>query len=922
MMVHSTLTRLGLFALMSSPGLTAPAGPVPVTPRASVACDDPNASWDQKGDAGCPICVDPEGMPEDVFWARCIPVAPAWFHVGTDQVWRRDHANLALEASDKKPQVDPKDIRARSEVYSIDGDKRFSGVLSQALGPVRLVSRDAPTIPDDALHQLLVDELKNGPRLQRLSPVLQDRDAEQPPIVGTDPALKATLPIVDIPLPLHIDPFPYPIEPNPLPRPRPLPRPIDPLPRPIKPFPILGPGPFLPKPILPGPVLPQPIEPIPILPPDDTMTTMKERRDIASNEDVVAPSGLSSTVPNDLTLPPDFDLGRVIDNIISTLPAPIDTDTWSQSDGKDLWRHGPVIWNTPQDGPILPRASREKGAKPKPSRVDDTVADSPDPVFQVLDAETLRPAPGIYRRAEGPSHPLPAILPLPYQDGTSRTPLNPEDDATLPDPVTFPAPRPLMLWAEKHDPASDIYRREETELPVSGTPQPDTLAQRGWSSQTDKSFEPYDSPSDTVGVVETHERADDIYRRSSLPPTEPAVYTEDDLAAIVRTLLGYQVAKRDTATPPTKITGPSTSDPLTLEASELREQSATASKVVVMDDVIVHEVAPGIFRRERSDKPKGHPATLLEDDQYTPPLGPPVDRPSSRSDAVTDDLTILEPAGGLYRRARSQPQPESFRDESTDSPPNVNHMMAFQVIHQPAQDLYRRKLRSIPIPDQDGFSADDMLDLPGSGLHFGHGPVVPTFSAPQTRSILETTESDPVSDELAAVLATQALGTRNAEPVPPPEFFEGGFWPFGGRRPVVDIDDDLVITDPQPVFDKLPAAISNPLLEARNAEPVPPPEFFEGGHWPFGSRRPTTDDDLAFTDRKPVISGLPAELTTPFLETRNAQPVPPPEFFEGGDWPFKFRRPAAHDDRILMARVPDDSAEEGFINKRSSIPIQ
>lgn len=45
MMVHSTLARLGLFALMSSPGLTAPAGPVPVTPRASAMCDDPNASW-------------------------------------------------------------------------------------------------------------------------------------------------------------------------------------------------------------------------------------------------------------------------------------------------------------------------------------------------------------------------------------------------------------------------------------------------------------------------------------------------------------------------------------------------------------------------------------------------------------------------------------------------------------------------------------------------------------------------------------------------------------------------------------------------------------------------------------------------------------------------------------------------------------
>ncbi|KAF1842152.1 uncharacterized protein K460DRAFT_420096 [Cucurbitaria berberidis CBS 394.84] len=170
-MVSSVLIYLGLLALTATPSLTAPTGPPSVVLRAAKLCDDASLSWDEKGDAGCPICRHPEEMPLDVFRQRCVLQNPAITHPKFDHVWRRDAGKVAPETY-------------LAGEYILSEDFKDPGVLNSAHARAGLMwRRDAEKTAD-----------------------------ELPP--------KAAHSLPD-------DPFPLPIEPYRLPRPKkPLPRPV------------------------------------------------------------------------------------------------------------------------------------------------------------------------------------------------------------------------------------------------------------------------------------------------------------------------------------------------------------------------------------------------------------------------------------------------------------------------------------------------------------------------------------------------------------------------------------------------------------------------------------------------------------------------------------------------------------------------
>ena len=215
------------------------------------------------------------------------------------------------------------------------------------------------------------------------------------------------------------------------------------------------------------------------------------------------------------------------------------------------------------------------------------------------------------------------------------------------------------------------------------------------------------------------------------------------------------------------------------EADELLAQSTSALPDRIVNGKVIHQPAPGIFRREQRPGPEKY-------DNMPYNTGPiyNVSPPGSNEDLqeLNNDIVVIhQPVSDIYRRDQiegsqspeevnspSGPYPGSVTTDPTE-PTELSHAADIET-HQPARGIYQRNDLTNPAKR----SEKRKLDLDWKP-HLGHGPVVPPSLLEHKRSpnpIHHDVVSDAENWESHIQLPEPLNEKRDANPIPPPEYFD------------------------------------------------------------------------------------------------------------------------------------------------------
>lgn len=349
----------------------------------------------------------------------------------------------------------------------------------------------------------------------------------------------------------------------------------------------------------------------------------------------------------------------------------------------------------------------------------------------------------------------------------------------------------------------------------------------------------------------------------------------------------YYLDEQSTASAPRKRDVSATADAFTLERNELREQSAAAFKVSPVNDNVIHHPAGHIFRRERWPKPTMSDERPLTDadESYIPKVGEDVGTVGSvdGNDMNIKVEVIHQPANGIYHRKRSALSHfEEGRESSSRifqsrggmkrNEPSKTLLGTELVVHRPAHDLYRRNHGGRPIQSSD--SSQIRTDM----VHrLSHTPIISSetnqWNPKLTRrqANIEVTKAFPrhnpdssinfvteARSTVAKDVIDHSLGTRGEKDTisdmeEQKETAKKGLGVENGRTSKKSVTPQLTTQNVNSEVreghemgaDHLVASHED-LKDKREAQPVPPPEFFYDHPWPFPVVLPSKDEGPSF----------------------------------------------------------------------------
>ncbi|KAH7380034.1 hypothetical protein BKA66DRAFT_550185 [Pyrenochaeta sp. MPI-SDFR-AT-0127] len=201
---------LGLFALLSMFTIAAPTGRLLVAARAAPLCNNPRSSWEEKRDAGCPICKDTDAMPSELFSKYCTSLSPSWAHDQAGGVWRREVEAAADISAKMLGNTEGDDELRRSNGHKKLSDRRLDVISRQDTGASQAFGQNAENRSDYEGKSVVPDvDAPERPLKTLDSEMIYD-------ITGDGVPFEAVLPSPIEPTSLPLEPFPWPVLPQPI----------------------------------------------------------------------------------------------------------------------------------------------------------------------------------------------------------------------------------------------------------------------------------------------------------------------------------------------------------------------------------------------------------------------------------------------------------------------------------------------------------------------------------------------------------------------------------------------------------------------------------------------------------------------------------------------------------------------------------
>jgi hypothetical protein len=303
-----------------------------------------------------------------------------------------------------------------------------------------------------------------------------------------------------------------------------------------------------------------------------------------------------------------------------------------------------------------------------------------------------------------------------------------------------------------------------------------------------------------------------------------------------------------------------TDDGTILETGSLMAQSAGSHKASRPSVISIHRPAPDIFRRKEHADP-------------------------AQADDISFDLV-----DEIVPSEHSSTLSEDAGQSQTDGEAEVKAW--FQHTHRPAPTLWRRD-KTTPLLPAEVTGLPSFDNLPGS-----QEPSEETVK--QAPSIVYATTHD----------RAEGLWRRNDDsPVSEKTGELLQAWRHNmGHGPVVT--DELFLDSPGPAI--LEAGEDDVFMEKRDANAVPPPQFFEGHPWPYGRPAPVNDVVASPEDIDDVWSEYE---TPPIIEDAvKHMPILPRQSKDTSSHSTSSEKPLPGNAMLVIRGSDDDDEEYGKIH--------